>query len=139
MCQLYVPLAQTLPTPGALSLTSRTMLPSLQRRKAATAGWVVESCAALQPVGLSGLEPLTPALSAQCSNQLSYRPAPQQHINRSRVIRHNARLIYFYCLSHLTRPAWLDKHLTSKRLSNPAADGAGMLAYARRLPPARWL
>jgi hypothetical protein len=25
-------------------------------------------------VGLSGLEPLTPALSAQCSNHLSYRP-----------------------------------------------------------------
>jgi hypothetical protein len=29
-------------------------------------------------VGLKGLEPLTPALSAQCSNQLSYRPFPQQ-------------------------------------------------------------
>ena len=28
----------------------------------------------LDPVGLSGLEPLTPALSAQCSNRLSYRP-----------------------------------------------------------------
>jgi hypothetical protein len=26
-------------------------------------------------VGLSGFEPLTPALSAQCSNRLSYRPA----------------------------------------------------------------
>ncbi len=26
------------------------------------------------PVGLSGFEPLTPALSAQCSNRLSYRP-----------------------------------------------------------------
>ena len=26
------------------------------------------------PVGLSGFEPLTPALSAQCSNLLSYRP-----------------------------------------------------------------
>jgi hypothetical protein len=25
-------------------------------------------------MGLSGFEPLTPALSAQCSNQLSYRP-----------------------------------------------------------------
>ena len=35
----------------------------------------------LRPVGLSGLEPLTPALSAQCSNRLSYRPEflpPQQ-------------------------------------------------------------
>ena len=30
--------------------------------------------AASVSVGLSGLEPLTPALSAQCSNQLSYRP-----------------------------------------------------------------
>ena len=29
---------------------------------------------AANPVGLSGLEPLTPALSAQCSNRLSYRP-----------------------------------------------------------------
>ena len=28
-------------------------------------------------VGLSGLEPLTPALSAQCSNRLSYRPLSQ--------------------------------------------------------------
>ena len=28
-------------------------------------------------VGLSGFEPLTPALSAQCSNQLSYRPKRQ--------------------------------------------------------------
>ena len=27
------------------------------------------------PVGLSGFEPLTPALSAQCSNRLSYRPS----------------------------------------------------------------
>ena len=27
-----------------------------------------------ETVGLSGLEPLTPALSAQCSNRLSYRP-----------------------------------------------------------------
>ena len=26
-------------------------------------------------VGLTGLEPVTPALSRQCSNQLSYRPA----------------------------------------------------------------
>ena len=31
-------------------------------------------------VGLSGIEPLTPALSAQCSNRLSYRP--RKHINR---------------------------------------------------------
>lgn len=29
---------------------------------------------AFNTVGLSGLEPLTPALSAQCSNRLSYRP-----------------------------------------------------------------
>ena len=31
-------------------------------------------CQTLTCVGLSGLEPLTPALSAQCSNRLSYRP-----------------------------------------------------------------
>ena len=29
-----------------------------------------------QMVGLVGLEPTTPALSTQCSNQLSYRPIP---------------------------------------------------------------
>ena len=28
-------------------------------------------------MGLVGLEPTTPALSTQCSNQLSYRPIPQ--------------------------------------------------------------
>ena len=33
-----------------------------------------QSLAFRQLVGLSGLEPLTPALSAQCSNRLSYRP-----------------------------------------------------------------
>ena len=27
-----------------------------------------------EKVGLTGLEPVTPALSAQCSNRLSYRP-----------------------------------------------------------------
>ena len=27
-------------------------------------------------MGLSGFEPPTPALSAQCSNRLSYRPEP---------------------------------------------------------------
>ena len=31
----------------------------------------------LQMVGLTGLEPVTPALSRQCSNQLSYRPFTQ--------------------------------------------------------------
>ena len=29
-------------------------------------------------VGLTGLEPVTPALSRRCSNQLSYRPAIQK-------------------------------------------------------------
>lgn len=28
----------------------------------------------LKGMGLNGLEPLTPALSERCSNQLSYRP-----------------------------------------------------------------
>ena len=36
------------------------------------------SCIEVEPrqflVGLDGLEPSTPALSTQCSNQLSYRP-----------------------------------------------------------------
>ena len=29
----------------------------------------------IREVGLTGFEPVTPALSAQCSNQLSYRPS----------------------------------------------------------------
>ena len=33
--------------------------------------WAMAPC---KMVGLSGLEPLTPALSTRCSNQLSYRP-----------------------------------------------------------------
>ena len=32
----------------------------------------------LQQVGLTGFEPVTPALSAQCSNQLSYRPVVKE-------------------------------------------------------------
>jgi hypothetical protein len=35
-------------------------------------------------VGLTGLEPVTPALSRQCSNQLSYRP-PRQNGGGKRV------------------------------------------------------
>lgn len=38
-------------------------------------------CQSLTCVGLSGLEPLTPALSAQCSNHLSYRPFPARYLN----------------------------------------------------------
>lgn len=38
-------------------------------------------CQSLTCVGLSGLEPLTPALSAQCSNHLSYRPIPARYLN----------------------------------------------------------
>ena len=32
-------------------------------------------------VGMTGLEPVTPALSAQCSNHLSYRPFPARYLN----------------------------------------------------------
>ena len=38
-------------------------------------------CQSLTCVGLSGLEPLTPALSAQCSNHLSYRPVLARYLN----------------------------------------------------------
>jgi hypothetical protein len=38
-------------------------------------------------VGLSGLEPLTPALSAQCSNRLSYRPVCFQVNTRSKKLQ----------------------------------------------------
>ena len=34
-------------------------------------------------VGLVGLEPTTPALSTQCSNQLSYRPIPRSELLRA--------------------------------------------------------
>ena len=49
--------------------------PGLRRAKAALShlsyipGWSFDGA-----VGLTGLEPVTPALSAQCSNHLSYRP-----------------------------------------------------------------
>ena len=36
----------------------------------------IRQCLACDLVGLVGLEPTTPALSTQCSNQLSYRPKP---------------------------------------------------------------
>ena len=32
------------------------------------------NCVLVKMVGLIGLEPMTPALSRRCSNQLSYRP-----------------------------------------------------------------
>ena len=35
-------------------------------------------------VGLVGLEPTTPALSTQCSNQLSYRPNPSKSCDFNR-------------------------------------------------------
>ena len=37
-------------------------------------------------VGLTGLEPVTPALSRRCSNQLSYRPAGhQEHVAHQKI------------------------------------------------------
>ena len=48
--------------------------PGLRRAKAALSQLsYIPSCIGV--VGLTGFEPVTPALSAQCSNQLSYRPA----------------------------------------------------------------
>ena len=49
-------------------------------------------------VGLSGLEPLTPALSAQCSNQLSYRPfylshAPTHNFCATRIATFTSTLL----------------------------------------------
>lgn len=37
-------------------------------------------------VGLTGFEPVTPALSAQCSNQLSYKPVAPQQLNSDRKL-----------------------------------------------------
>ncbi len=42
-------------------------------------------------VGLSGLEPLTPALSAQCSNLLSYRPFYLSHAPVARSVFQTSR------------------------------------------------
>ena len=69
------------------------------------------------PVGLSGLEPLTPALSAQCSNLLSYRPLPNC---QSPFV--NPQLSMKYMLPHLlpltlSLVAWL---LTTARGVHPA-------------------
>jgi hypothetical protein len=37
-------------------------------------------------VGLTGFEPVTPALSAQCSNQLSYKPRGSQQLRSDRKL-----------------------------------------------------
>ena len=60
MCQRYLTTSAAIP-PGNL-------LPTSNHEPGLT-----------DPVGLRGLEPRTPALSAQCSNQLSYRPSPHIH------------------------------------------------------------
>ena len=44
-------------------------------------------------VGLTGLEPVTPALSRRCSNQLSYRPAGhQEHVAHQKKIGGGMRI-----------------------------------------------
>ena len=50
--------------------------------------------AILRTVGLTGFEPLTPALSAQCSNQLSYRPAIIYIITEPQQLRSDRKLIF---------------------------------------------
>ena len=37
-------------------------------------------------MGLTGFEPVTPALSAQCSNQLSYKPSDPQQLRSDRKL-----------------------------------------------------
>ena len=51
-----------------------TRTPGLRRAKAALSQTELHPHKAYGVVGLTGFEPVTPALSAQCSNQLSYRP-----------------------------------------------------------------
>jgi hypothetical protein len=51
--------------------------PGLRRAKAALSQTELHPHIAYGVVGLTGFEPVTPALSAQCSNQLSYRPGVQ--------------------------------------------------------------
>ena len=51
--------------------------PGLRRAKAALSQTELHPHIVYGVVGLTGFEPVTPALSAQCSNQLSYRPGVQ--------------------------------------------------------------
>ena len=62
--------------PGRLSLPSPFRSPLLFSASAFLFSHLPVLSVFQTPVGLKGLEPLTPALSAQCSNQLSYRPLP---------------------------------------------------------------
>ena len=59
----------------SLSGDEGTRTPGLRLAKAALSQLsYIPRVSLVQGVGLRGFEPLTPALSAQCSNQLSYRP-----------------------------------------------------------------
>ena len=57
----------------SLSGDEGTRTPGLRLAKAALSQ--LSYIPILRGVGLTGFEPVTPALSAQCSNQLSYRPS----------------------------------------------------------------
>ena len=46
------------------------------------------------PVGLSGFEPLTPALSAQCSNLLSYRPRRRLPCRFTQLLGSHSLVVY---------------------------------------------
>ena len=62
-------------------------------------------------MGLNGLEPLTPALSERCSNQLSYRPGlvkeSEMHLSDSShylVSNRRAELVRVYSLKEVIQP-----------------------------------
>ena len=82
------PVSSTLLLPWSQSGSNR-------RPPACKAGALPAELWPLHPLGLGGLEPPTPRLSSVCSNQLSYRPLPSQHLAAQVLI-------------YKTRPASLD-------------------------------
>lgn len=82
----------------------------------------------LTPVGLSGLEPPTPALSAQCSNRLSYRPLKAVCHSTSRSTFSPVTLS-----SHFTTETSTLKQILSQRFHTT------LLAFFAFFPPLRCL
>ncbi len=88
---MYQPLAAhsyspPMPSPTRYPVKDQKSFRRTHREKVAQKGPVM--------VGLSGLEPLTPALSAQCSNRLSYRPPLDSQVTVTALLpsRHRNRL-----------------------------------------------
>src|SRR3989304_4038583 len=68
--------------------------PSPCKGAALPLSYIPRTCLGL--VGLTGFEPVTPALSAQCSNQLSYKPGifPYQLISARKLILRSSTQVH---------------------------------------------